>query len=86
MPQQTAIIDLSHDAGVDDDDGDMYDMLSMYPPPYASHDIVEHRSELPALVADDRTSVGRIIVATIIIYVTWITMQVIQRTLEKYLA
>ena len=40
----------------------------------------------PALVTDDRTSVGRIIVATIIIYVTWITMQVIQRTLEKYLA
>ena len=85
MPQQTAI-DLSHDADVDDDDGDMYDMLAMYPPPYASHDIVEHRSEPSALITDDRTSVGRIIVATIIIYVTWITMQVIQRTLEKYLA
>ena len=75
MPQQTAI-DLSHDADVDDDNGDMYDMLDMYPPPYASHGIVEHRSELPALVADDRTSVGRI----------WITMQVIQCTSEKYLA
>ena len=85
LMQQT-VIDLSHDADVDDDDGDMYDMLAMYPPPYASHDIVEHRSEPSALVTDDRTSVGRIIVATIIIYVTWITMQVIQRTLEKYLA
>ena len=83
---QQTVIDLSHDADVDDDDGDMYDMLAMYPPPYASHDIVEHRSEPSALVTDDRTSVGRIIVAAIIIYVTWITMQVIQRTLEKYLA
>ena len=85
MPQQT-VIDLSHEAAIDDNNGGLYGMLDMYPPPYASHDIVEHRSELPALVTDDRTSVGRIIVATIIIYVTWITMQVIQRTLEKYLA
>ena len=85
MPQQTAI-DLSHDADIDDDNGDMYDMLDMYPPPYASHDIVEHRSELPALVNTDRTSVGHIVMATIIIYVTWVTMQVIQRVLEQYLA
>ena len=85
MPQQT-VIDLSHEADFEDSDGDLYDMLEMCPPPYAPHDIVEHRSELPALVTDDRTSVGRIVVATIIIYVTWVTMQVIQRTLEKYLA
>ena len=58
----------------------------MCPPPYASHDIVEHRSGPSALITDDRMSVGRIVVATIIIYVTWVTMQVIQRTLEKCLA
>ena len=43
------------------------------------------RSERAALTNTDRTSVGRIIVATVIIYVTWITMQVIQRALERYL-
>ena len=84
MPQQT--IDLSHDAGVDDSDGDLYGMFSDYAPPYAPHDIVGHRSELPALVNIDRISVGRIVVAAIVIYVTWVTMQVVQRTLEKYLA
>jgi hypothetical protein len=36
-------------------------------------------------VNTDRTSVGRIIVATVIIYVTWVTMQVIQRALERCL-
>ena len=85
MPQQT-VIDLSHEADIDDSDGDLYDMLEMYPPPNAPHDIVEHRSELPALVNTDRMSVGRIVVATIIIYVTWITMQVVHRTLERDLA
>ena len=85
MPQQT-IIDLSHDADIDDSDGDLYGMFSDYAPPYAPHDIVGHRSELPALVNTDRISVGRIVVATVIIYVTWVTMQVVQRALERYLA
>ena len=49
MPQQT-IIDLSHNADIDDSDGDLYDLMAEYPPPYAPHDIVEHRSELPVLV------------------------------------
>ena len=85
MPQQT-IIDLSHDADVVESDGDLYDMIGDYPPPYAPHDIVGHRPELPALVNTDRTSVGRIGVTTIVIYVTRVTMQVVQPTLEKYLA
>ena len=84
VPQQT-ILDLSHDADIDDSDGDLYDMMADYPPPYAPHDIVEHQSELPALVNTDRTSVGRIVVTTVIIYVTWVTVQVVQRALEKYL-
>ena len=84
MPQQTSI-DLSHDADIDDD-GDLYDLMEMHPPPYAPHDIVEHRSELPALVNTDRMSVGRMVVAAVIIYVTWVTMQVVQRALERYLA
>ena len=85
MPQQT-ITDLSHDADIDDSDGDLYDLMAEYPPPYAPHDIVEHRSELPALVNTDRMSVGRIVVATVIIYVTWVAMQVVQRALERCLA
>ena len=68
MPQQD-IIDLPHDADIDDRDGDLYDMMGDYPPPYAPHDIVGHQSELSALVSTDRTSVGRIIVATIVVYV-----------------
>ena len=85
MSHQT-IIDLSHDADIDDSNGDLYDMMGDYPPPYAPNDIVGHQSELSALVNTDRTSVGRIIVATVVIYVTWVTMQVVRRTLEKYLA
>ena len=86
-------IDLSHEADMDyaeGSDGDMYDLDDNRPPPYAIHDFMDDlsgalRSERTALTNTDRTSVGRIIVATVIIYVTWITMQVIQRALERYL-
>ena len=75
---------------MEDSDGDMYDLRGDYPPPYAQHDIgdtlsVVTQSERAALAITDRTSVGRIIVATVIIYVTWVTMQVVQRALERYL-
>ena len=86
-------IDLSHEADMDyteGSDGDMYDLDDNRPPPYAIHDFMDDligalRSERTALTNADRTSVGRIIVATVIIYVTWVTMQVIQRALERYL-
>ena len=86
-------IDLSDDAEMDyaeGSDGDLYDLDDNRPPPYAIHDFMDDlsgtiRSEHAALPNTDRTSVGRIIVATVIIYVTWVTMQVIQRALERYL-
>ncbi len=86
-------IDLSDDAEMDyaeGSNGDMYDLDDNCPPPYAIHDFMDDlsgaiRSERAALTNTDRTSVGRIIVATVIIYVTWVTMQVIQRALERYL-
>ena len=82
-------IDLSDDADMGSD-GDMYDLGDDGPPPYAPHDILDDlsgiiRAEHAALTNTDRTSVGRIIVATVIIYVTWVTMQVVQRALERYL-
>ena len=57
---------------------------------YAPHDIMDDlsgimRSERAALTNTDRTSVGRIIAATVIIYVAWVTIQVIRRALERYL-
>ena len=72
-------------------DGDITDLRGEGPPPYAPHGIMDDlsgiarpRSEHAALTNTDRTSVGCIIVATVIIYVTWVTMQVIQRALERY--
>ena len=64
----------------------MITFSSKFPPPYAQHEIVVPRSDPAALATSDITSVGHIVVATVIIYVTWVTMQVIQRTLERYLA
>ena len=81
-----------------DTDGDMYDLHGDYPPPYAQHDIgdilsVVTQSERAALAITDRTSVGRIIYALLwlpslsdsTLHVTWVTMQVVQRALERYL-
>ena len=85
MSHQT-IIDLSHEADEAESDGDLYDHLNDFPPHYAQHDIAVPQSELAALTDPERTSMGRIVVATIIIYVTWVTMQVKQRTLERYSA
>ena len=87
-------IDLLGDADMDyveGSDGDMYDLGDDDgPPTYAPHDILDDlsgivRAEHAAITNTDRTSVGRIIVATVIIYVTWVTMQVVQRALERYL-
>ena len=83
-------IDLSDDADMTDIDGDMYDLHGNHPPAYAQHAIgdilgVVTQSERAALAISDRTSVGCIVVATVIIYVTWVTMQVVQRGLERYL-
>ena len=79
-----------------DTDGDMYDLHGDYPPPYAQHDIgdilsVVTQSERAALAITDRTSVGRIIYALLwlpplsTLHATWVTMQVVQRVLERYL-
>ena len=83
VSQQT-IIDISHGADKADSDGDLYDRLSEFPTPYAQHDIVVSQYQPAALTDPDRTSVARILVATIIVYVTWVAMQVLQRTLERY--
>ena len=80
------IIDLSHDADEADNDGDLYDHLSEFPPPYAQHDVAVSQCQPAALTDPGRTSVAHIVVATVIVYVTWVAMQVIQRTLERYLA
>jgi len=81
---QQTIIDLSYDADEADDDGDLYDHLSQFPPPYAQHDIVEPQCQSPTLPDRGRPSVAHLVLATVVVYVTWITMQVIQRTFERY--
>ena len=81
---QQTIIDLSHDADETSDDGDLYDHLSEFSPPYAQHDIAVLQCQSPALPDPGRTSVAHIVLATVVVYVTWITMQVIQRTFERY--
>ena len=67
-------------------DGDLYEHLSEFPPPYAQHAIAVSQCQPAALTDPGRTSVAHIVVATVIVYVTWVAMQVIQRTLERYLA
>ena len=69
---------------MEDSDGDMYDLRGDYPPPYAQHDIGDDlsratRSGQDALMRSGVTSVGRIIVATVVVYVTWVTLQVVYR-------
>ena len=83
---QQATIDLSFDADEADDDGDLYDHLSQCPPPYAQHDtgIAEPQCQPPTLPDPGRPSVAHLVLATVVVYVTWVTMQVIQRTFERY--
>ena len=81
--QQTTI-DLSVDTDEEDDDGDLYDRLSEFPPPYAQHDIAGPQCQTPALPDPGRPSALHLVLGTIIIYVTWVTMQVIQRTFERF--
>ena len=63
------ILDPSHEANMADSDGDLHDPGNSYS--YAQHDdSVVLQSEPAALTNTDRTSAGRIAVATVIIYVT----------------
>ena len=69
-------VDLSDEADMADSDGELYDLHGDTPPPYAQHDYsTVTQSECAALAITDRKSVGHIIVATVVIYVSWITMQ-----------
>ena len=79
------IIDLSTEA--DDDEGDLYELYgAQLPPPYAQYN--EYGQQQPVstpLVAVDRATIGHLVVATIIIYVTWVILQVLQRSMDRYL-
>jgi hypothetical protein len=73
------IIDLSTEA--DDDEGDLYELYgAQIPPPYAQHDEYgQHQPVTTPLVQVDRATIGHLVVATIIIYVTCVILQVLQR-------
>ena len=79
------IIDLSAEA--DDDGGDLYELYgAQIPPPYAQHDEYgQHQPVTTPLVQVDRATIGHLVVATIIIYVTWVILQVLQRSMGRYL-
>ena len=79
------IIDLSAEA--DDDEGDLYELYgAQIPPPYAQHDEYgQHQPVTTPLVQVDRATIGHLVVATIIIYVTWVILQVLQRSMDRYL-
>ena len=78
-------IDLSHEAA---NDGDMYDHNGQQSPPPYTQDALEEAepSGHAVLNTADTLSVGRIVVAPVVVYVTWVIMQVMQRTMERYLA
>ena len=78
------IIDLSNEA--DDDEGDLYELYgAQIPPPYAQHDAYgQHQSVTTPLVQVDCATVGHLTVAIIIIYVTWVILQVLQRSMDRY--
>ena len=77
-------IDLSTEA--DDDEGDLYELYgAQVPPPYAQHEQYgQHQPVSTPLVTVDRATVGHLVVATIIIYVTWVILQVLQRSMDRY--
>ena len=79
------IIDLSNEA--DDDEGDLYELYgSQIPPPYAQHDAYgQHQPVTTPLVQVDRATIGHLLVATIIIHITWVILQVLQRSMDRYL-
>ena len=79
------VIDLSSEA--DDDEGDLYELYgSQIPPPYAQDDVYGQPQPVTApLVQVDRATIGHLVVATIVIYVTWVILQVFQRSMDRYL-
>ena len=78
-------IDLSTEA--DDDEGDLYELYgAQIPPPYAQYETYGQQQPVSTpLVAINRATVGHLVVATIIIYVTWVILQVLQRSMDRYL-
>ena len=79
------IIDLSTEA--DDDEGDLYELYgAQIPPPYAQHETYGQQQPVSTpLVAINTATVGHLVVATIIIYITWVILQVLQRSMDRYL-
>ena len=77
-------IDLSTEA--DDDEGDLYELYgAQIPPPYTQHEPYgQHQPVSTPLVTVDQATVGHLVVATIIIYVTWVILQVLQRSMDRY--
>ena len=55
------------------------------PPPYAQYEAYgQHQPVSTPLVAVDRATVGHLVVATTIIYITWVILQVLQRSMDRY--
>ena len=79
------VIDLSSEA--DDDEGDLYELYgSQIPPPYAQHDAYGQPQPVTTpLVQVDRATIGHLVMATIVIYVTWVILHVFQRSMDRYL-
>ena len=75
-------IDLSSEA-----DADLYELYgAQVPPPYAQYEAYgQHQSVATPLVQVHRATMGHLVVATIIIYVTWVIFQVLQRSMDRYL-
>ena len=80
-------IDLSDEA--DNNEGDLYEQYgSQVPPPYAQHDAYGQPTPVTTpLVHVDRAAIGHLMVATVIIYITmsWVILQVPQRSMDRYL-
>ena len=72
------VIDLSDDA--DDNEGDLYEQYgSQIPPLYAQHDAYGQPTPVATpMIHTDRATIGHLVVATIIIYITWVILQVSQ--------
>jgi hypothetical protein len=78
-------IDLSTEA--DDDEGDLYELYgAQIPPPYTQHETYGQQQPVSTpLVAINTATMGHLVVATIIIYITLVILQVLQRSMGRYL-
>ena len=84
-------IDLSDED--DDDEGDLYtyEQYCMGRRPkyhnYAQHGAYGQPMPVTTpLVQIDRATIGNRVVATIVIYITWVILQVLQQSMDRYLA